>query len=182
MDVNPAVYVITGVMAAGKSTVADLLAQRFARGVHVRGDLFRRMIVSGRAEVTPELAEEAVRQLDLRRRIAARTTDDYWQAGFDVVVQDILIGNALPDFLALLQASPLYVIVLVPSREVVAERERERAKTGYHSWTVDRLCGALETETPRIGLWLDSSDLDPAETVDEILRRRDEAFVGRRGS
>jgi dephospho-CoA kinase len=41
-------FVITGVMAAGKSTVADLLARRFDRGVHVRGDVFRKMIVTGR--------------------------------------------------------------------------------------------------------------------------------------
>ena len=84
---------ITGVMAAGKSTVAELLAQRFERSVHVRGDVFRKMILSGRAEVTPELEEEAVVQLELRRRIAARVVEEYWQAGFDVVVQDILIGN-----------------------------------------------------------------------------------------
>ncbi len=41
------VIVITGAMAAGKSTVAELLASRFARSVHVRGDSFRRMIVNG---------------------------------------------------------------------------------------------------------------------------------------
>ena len=34
-------YAITGVMAAGKSTVAELLAQRFEKGVQLRGDLFR---------------------------------------------------------------------------------------------------------------------------------------------
>jgi hypothetical protein len=37
---------------------------------------------------------------------------------------------------------------------------------------------ALRAETPRIGLWLDSSDLSVAETVDEIVRRADESRVG----
>ena len=41
-------------MAAGKSTVARLLASRFERGVHLEGDFFRRSVVSGRAEMTPE--------------------------------------------------------------------------------------------------------------------------------
>jgi hypothetical protein len=39
------VVVVTGVMAAGKSTVAQLLAERLPRSAHVRGDAFRRMIV-----------------------------------------------------------------------------------------------------------------------------------------
>ncbi|MDQ0761187.1 putative kinase [Streptomyces canus] len=44
------VVLVTGVMAAGKSTVAQALAERLPRAAHVRGDVFRRMIVSGRAE------------------------------------------------------------------------------------------------------------------------------------
>jgi hypothetical protein len=31
------VWLVVGVQAAGKSTVADLLARRFDRGVHVQG-------------------------------------------------------------------------------------------------------------------------------------------------
>ncbi len=42
---RPAVYLITGIPAAGKSTVAQLLAQRLARSVHVPGDAFRRAAV-----------------------------------------------------------------------------------------------------------------------------------------
>ena len=56
---GPAVVVITGIMAAGKSTVAQLLTERLPRAAHVRGDLFRRMIVSGRADMTPGAEEEA---------------------------------------------------------------------------------------------------------------------------
>ena len=54
MDVNSLanrIYLITGVMASGKSTVAQLLAERLPRAVHLRGDVFRRMIVSGREEM-----------------------------------------------------------------------------------------------------------------------------------
>ncbi|MFD9885204.1 AAA family ATPase, partial [Streptomyces alboflavus] len=47
------VIVITGIMAAGKSTVAQALAERLPRAAHVRGDVFRRMIVSGRQEYEP---------------------------------------------------------------------------------------------------------------------------------
>ena len=36
------VWLVTGVQAAGKSTVADLLARQFDRGVHVRGGAIQR--------------------------------------------------------------------------------------------------------------------------------------------
>ena len=38
------IIVITGVMAAGKSTVAQLLAESLDESVHLRGDIFRRLI------------------------------------------------------------------------------------------------------------------------------------------
>ncbi|WP_244671326.1 MULTISPECIES: hypothetical protein [Bacillaceae] len=41
------IYLITGPMASGKFTVAELMAKKFKRSVHLRGDVFRKMIVSG---------------------------------------------------------------------------------------------------------------------------------------
>ena len=35
----PALFVITGVMAAGKSTIAQALAERLPNSVHLRGDV-----------------------------------------------------------------------------------------------------------------------------------------------
>jgi predicted kinase len=47
----PQLILITGLMAAGKSTVAQRLAERLPKSVHLRGDVFRRMIVNGQAEM-----------------------------------------------------------------------------------------------------------------------------------
>ncbi|MGA2210910.1 MAG: AAA family ATPase [Acidimicrobiales bacterium] len=171
-------FVITGVMAAGKSTVADLLARRFDRGVHLRGDVFRKMIVTGRDPIPPSLGPEAVRQLELRSRLAAVTANEYWRAGFTVVLQDIYVGQALNDVVARLEISPLFAVVLAPRPDVVASRERLRGKRGYvGDWTVQSLCSEFESATPRIGLWLDTSDMSPTETVDEILLRCSEGRV-----
>ena len=95
---EPVVYLITGPMAAGKTTVARLLASRFPRGVHVEGDLFRRSIVSGREEVTPELRPEAMEQLRLRCRLAAAAADIYAEAGFTVALEDVVAGPLLGDY------------------------------------------------------------------------------------
>ena len=73
-----AVILLTGIQAAGKSTIAQLLAERLPQSVHVRGDLFRRMIINGRADMTPDPASEAVRQLRLRHQLAATVSDAYF--------------------------------------------------------------------------------------------------------
>ena len=84
--------VITGIRAAGKSTVAQPLAERLPRSVHLRGDVFRRMIVNGRVDMGPvNPGPEAVRQLQLRYELAIDVVDRYLAAGFSVVMQDIFL-------------------------------------------------------------------------------------------
>lgn len=175
------VVLVTGVMAAGKSTVAQALAERLPRAAHVRGDAFRRMIVSGRVEYEPGGeggdAGEGEAQLRLRYRLSAATADAYAEAGFTAVVQDVVLGADLAAYVRLVRTRPLYVVVLAPSAAAVAAREAGRAKTGYGAWTVDRLDGELRARTPRIGLWVDSSELTVGETVEEILAGRERARV-----
>jgi hypothetical protein len=42
---------------------------------------------------------------------------------------------------------------------------------------VEALDRALREETPRLGLWLDTSELTLTETVEEILGRADESAI-----
>jgi chloramphenicol 3-O-phosphotransferase len=177
---EPAVALVTGISASGKSTVAELLARRFDRGVHVRGDMFRRMIVAGREEMgSASPSEEAMRQLRLRYRLGAMAADVYFAAGFSVVVQDIVLGPMLQAYVDLLASRPLHVVVLAPRADVVAAREAARPKTAYRPGLLgaDHLDAALRNETPRLGLWLDTSDQTPEETVDLIVHRWDAARV-----
>jgi chloramphenicol 3-O-phosphotransferase len=170
-------YLITGVMAAGKSTIAQLLAQQLVRGVHLRGDVFRKMIVTDRDPITPPLGPEAQRQLDLRQRLAAATANDYWRDGFNVVLQDLYVGDALSNVIGRLEITPLYVFVLNPRSDVVAQRESGRSKTGYGQWNVDTLWTDFNEETPHVGLWLDTSQMTPEETVATIVARKYDARV-----
>jgi len=166
------VVLLTGVMAAGKSTIGALLAGRFPKGVHVRGDTFRRMVVSGQEDMTDAPSEEAWRQLRLRYRLGATAADAYFEAGFIVVVQDIVLGPLLSEYVNGIASRPLVVVVLAPRPEVIARREQHRAKKGYTGGLMPKILDeALRRATPRIGLWLDSSDQTPEETVREILRR-----------
>ena len=49
---NQKMYLITGLMASGKSTVSELLAESLEKCVHLRGDVFQKMIVSGREDMS----------------------------------------------------------------------------------------------------------------------------------
>lgn len=166
-----AVILITGIQAAGKSTVAQALAERLPRSVHVRGDRFRRMVVNGRHDMNSTPDEEAVRQLRLRHRLTAQVSDGYFEAGFTVVAQDVILGEHLAETVALIRSAPLLVVVLAPRPGAVQMREDDRAKKAYDTLTVQMLDGVLREETAHLGLWIDSSFQTPAETVDEILAR-----------
>ena len=166
------IYLITGVMASGKSTVAELLAQRLERAVHLRGDIFRKMIVSGREDMRAEPSEEAVRQLHLRYRLAAQAARLYSENGFDVVLQDNYYGQELPRILEMLEGCSVRTVVLCPDAATVQRRELARGKRGYAGFEVSALHEAFMKETPRIGLWIDSSELTAVQTVERILSHR----------
>jgi chloramphenicol 3-O-phosphotransferase len=166
-----AVLLITGIQAAGKSTVAQLVAEQLPMSVHLRGDVFRRMVISGRAEMTPDPAPEAIRQLELRHRLTATVADGYFGAGFTVVAQDILLGRHLTEMVQAIRSRPLLVVVLAPRPDAVAAREAGRRKRAYGEFTTADLDGALRRETEPIGLWLDTSDQTPEQTAQEIIRR-----------
>jgi predicted kinase len=88
--------VVTGPPASGKTTVGRLLAGHFSRGVHLEADVFRRNIVSGRAEMTPDASPEALEQLLLRYRLGAVCADAYFEAGFTVVLEDVIGASCSP--------------------------------------------------------------------------------------
>lgn len=176
-DIGPAVVIITGIMGAGKSTIAQALCERLPRSAHVHGDAFRRMVVGGRVDMTSTPSDEARRQLDLRYRLAVATADGYAAAGFTAVLQDVVIGADLTDMVDRVATRPRFLVVLAPGVACVREREAGRPKTGYGGVTVDGLDAALRDTTPCIGLWIDSSALSVAGTIDAILGRFAEASL-----
>ncbi|OHV76293.1 AAA family ATPase [Rhizobium sp. LCM 4573] len=168
---HPRVFIITGAMASGKSTVATALAKRFDRSAYVEGDAFLRMMVNGKAVMGPVLDAEALAQLSLRHQLATDAVRRFAHSGFTVVYEDILIGSHLLSAIERLSDLAPRVVVLAPSIEALQERDRARSKTGYsEKFPPNVLAEALVRETPRIGTWLDTSEMSAEDVVTIILK------------
>ncbi len=167
---GPTLFVVSGTQGAGKSTVAQLLARRFDPGAWVSADLLQKMIVSGgRWPEGAAMSDTAERQLWLRLRHACRLGQSFVANGITAVVDDIVIGSRVDELLEHLAGERFVFVMLTPRLDVIRERERGRGTALWEQW--EWLDDEIRTKTRRIGLWLDSSEQTPDETVDEIVAR-----------
>jgi cytidylate kinase len=166
-----AVIVLTGPPAAGKTTVAGLLAaEASVPTVHLATDLFYRSIRAG--FVLPFLPA-AQRQNEVVIDAIVGTVATFARGGYDVVVDGIIGPWFLPPFRARAADDRLTLtyVVLRPDLDTTLSRARRRADdelkdlaaiTGLHA-AFTRL-GDLESHA------IDTGALDPARTV-AVVRR-----------
>jgi len=165
--------------AAGKSTIAPLLATRLGPpAATLDGDVFYTGVVAGAEVMTPDPSTEALRQLQLRYDASALVAQHYADAGFDFVCSDIVLGADVEKWFARLQGVETYLVVLIPSVDSIVEREIGRGgNNSYRDWqgpggTLADGVRALQAdlkEIPRRGLWLDTTGQTAEQTVDAIL-------------
>jgi chloramphenicol 3-O-phosphotransferase len=175
----PRVVLVTGLQAAGKSTIGPLLAERLGPpALSFDGDVVYTGVVSGRAVMTQQPTPEAERQLRLRYDGSALLAQHYADNGFDFVCSDIVLGRDVARWLDLIERADRHLVVLAPTLDAVAQREHDRGgQNSYRGWQsgdetladgIRALAAGLD-EIPRRGLWLDTTDLTPEESVEQIL-------------
>jgi len=149
----------------------------------VHGGQFYRWVVNGWVHFDDrDRPHEARRLLALRYHLSAQVAAEYADAGFTCVAQDNIYGSDVGDWLMAVAPRPRHLVVLRPSVAVVEARDLARTRaTGKVAYGGDYTVAQNDADvgiTPRsIGLWLDTSQQGPDETVAEILDRRSEAWV-----
>ncbi len=171
------VIVVSGIPGAGKTTVAGLLAQRFAAGVHVEADRLQMMVVTGGRWAGDGPMAEWNRQLQIRTRASAAAADVWRAAGFVPVIDDIYVSRSRTDLLVdRLEARPVRLVVLAPDPSTALARDAQRPdKTVGEQWL--QLDAIQRDELAGVGLWIDSTDLTAEQTVDRIVEQLDSAIV-----
>jgi chloramphenicol 3-O-phosphotransferase len=118
------VLLLTGAPAAGKTTVARLLADRLARSAMVDVDAVRAMVRRG--HVAAWYRGEGTAQHRLGVRNAGLLARNFVEAGYTVVIADLVTEETLPRYRAGLAGLPVRLVRLLPTLEEAQRRNRDR--------------------------------------------------------
>jgi chloramphenicol 3-O-phosphotransferase len=172
------VFLITGMPGAGKSTVARALAQRFDQAAHIDIDMvFHHFTVSGKADPA-EPGAAAAEQATLAVRNAAAMARNYADAGFACILDGAVVERA--QVMACARAVfpyQLHLVVLAPPLQVSEDRDAKRSGKTIAEY-FRHLHPMLHEQLAGVGLWLDTSQQAPGESVTTIINHQDRAVLG----
>lgn len=164
--------IVSGMPAAGKSTVTGLAARMLPRAARVKADDLNEMILSGRVGYLGQPADEAMRQVELCNRNLCSLTSNFIDFGFTVLMDQLVNDRAELNFLVgLLAPRPVRLVTLAPGPEVCVQRNATReadeqfAFDGYHELHDD-----MRRSFDGVGWWFDTSALTPEETAARLVR------------
>lgn len=122
------IILIVGSPASGKTTLARLLANKSAKGVHIAVDELRDLVRGGVVHPGPDWSAALIEQVRIARENATDIALRYAEAGFDVFIDDFWDPHSLlAEYDRLGRAHPALVrVVLVPSRETALARNATR--------------------------------------------------------
>jgi chloramphenicol 3-O-phosphotransferase len=143
-------------------------------------------IVAGAVFPGNDPEEEGLRQLDLVARNGCLLARSYVEAGFEAVMDYVVMSRERLDYwLDALADLTVRFVILAPGVQTAAERDIDRAKSKSYleaySTTIAARWAYLDAEARAelvdVGLWVNNATLTADETVEAILARRDEALI-----
>ena len=172
--VQAPVFVISGQLASGKSTIARALLERYPLGYHVDVDGIREMVTSGLASPL-QWTDETERQFDLALAASAALAQVYQPAGFAVAIEGGVDPGAIAKHLAAVGLSEHVLgIVLHPPLEVALARNRERQTKSYDTSILEDAIREIDVEMAAEPLpdgWhrIDNGNEPVETTIERIL-------------
>ena len=165
----PEVLILTGPPAAGKSSVAQALAERYDRVAHVEVDVLRHFITP--TGYIPPGRAGFERQQALAIRNACALARNYLEERFAVIIDDVVVTatdlslylNGLKD-----TGSPVHVVRLLPQLDVCLERNGKRREGRMSPDRVAAVHRQMSEARDLLGVTIDNSDMSAHETADRL--------------
>jgi adenylylsulfate kinase-like enzyme len=163
--------IVTGMPAAGKTTITSLAAALMPRAAQVSGDAVNLMIRSGYVWFMGQPSEQALRQDELCNRNMCSLANNFVDFGFTVLMDTVLADRCELDFfIALMSPRPVRLVVLDPGIDVCRRRNAGRdPETQFDFDGYERLGADMRREFGDIGWWLDTSASTAAQTADGLV-------------
>ncbi|WP_309102741.1 AAA family ATPase [Microbacterium sp.] len=169
------VTLVSGLPGVGKTSVSRALAAGFDRGVHLDTDVIgEQFIITGLVLPGEEPHDDAERQLSLRRANLIALATNFAEAGFDVVISDVVLWQQLLDTYVDGLGRDLRFILLTASPAAISARDAARDKQVADSWAHLR---ADQDSWNSPGVRIDTTDETLEETVTTIRGHWSDARV-----
>ena len=165
----PEVLILSGPPGAGKSTVAEALAERYDRVAHIQTDVLRHFITPTGYIAPGRPGFERQQRLGIRNACALAA--NFLAERFAVIVDDIVVSRSeLDAYVEGLQPTGVVVhyVRLLPSLVVCQQRNRDRSPDRLSPSRVEAVYGEFVAAGEIGGSTIDSSVLTAYETADKL--------------